>query len=134
MAASVLCVIDLSDSSRKALQWAIANARTNRAHLTILYPYRLIRGENGETVREMRRKIEEKAQENFGILERDFLRGGKVSYDFRTEVGFLADRVEEHTKNNHINFLVINKNLRSANKESFDDLVENSQVPLVIIP
>jgi nucleotide-binding universal stress UspA family protein len=134
MAASILCVIDFSASSRKALEWAVANARTHKSHLTVLYPYRLTRAQYGESAIAMRKKIEDEAQKNFGILEQDLLLDKKISYDFKTEVGFIADRVEEYTKNNPINFLVIDKNIRATNKESFDDLVENMQVPLVIIP
>jgi hypothetical protein len=67
-------------------------------------------------------------------LEKDLLLNGKISYDFKSEVGFLADRVEEHTKNHPVSFMVIDKNIRAGNKESFDDLVENTQIPLVIIP
>jgi hypothetical protein len=82
----------------------------------------------------MRRKIEDEANQNFKILETDLLLNKQISYDFKTEVGFIADRVEEHSKNHPINFLVVNKNVRMNNKESFDDLMENMQVPLVIIP
>ena len=82
----------------------------------------------------MRKKIEDEAHQNFKILESDLLLNKHISYDFKTEVGFIADRVEEHAKNHPINFLVIDKSLRASNKESFDDLMENTQVPLVIIP
>lgn len=134
MSASILCVIDFSASSRKALQWAVANAGTHKSHLTVLYSYRLTRAQYGESAIAMRKKIEDEAQKNFGILEQDLLLDKKISYDFKTEVGFIADRVEEYAKNHAINFLVIDKNIRATNKESFDDLVENMQVPLVIIP
>ncbi len=131
---SILCVIDFSASSRKALQWAIADARKSHAHVTVLYPYRLKGPQNGETVMDMRKKIEAEAQLSFGQLEKDLLSSAQVSYDFKSEVGFLADRVEEHSKNHHVNFLVLDKELRTNHRESFDDLVENTTVPVVIVP
>jgi hypothetical protein len=131
---SVLCVIDLSASSRKALQWAIEDARRINAHLTVLYPYRLSRQQNGENVVQLRKKIEEQALMAFAELERDLLKGSKISYDFRTEVGFLSDRVEEHSRSHPLNVLVVNKGLRTAQTESFDELVESMDVPVVIIP
>jgi hypothetical protein len=134
MQLSILCVIDFSESSKKALQWAIANANAHKSHLTVLYPYRLTRAQYGESAIAMRKKIEDEALKNFGLLEKDLLLNGKISYDFKSEVGFLADRVEEHTKNHPVSFMVIDKNIRAGNKESFDDLVENTQIPLVIIP
>jgi hypothetical protein len=53
---------------------------------------------------------------------------------FKIEIGFVDDRIEEHTKNNKISFLVMGKNMSIRNKESFDELVENLQAPLVIVP
>jgi len=134
MSLSILCVIDFSESSKKALEWAVENARTYQSHLTVLYPYRLNHLKNGENIMALRRKIEDEANQNFKILENDLLLNKHISYDFKTEVGFVADRVEEHSKNHPINFLVIDKSIRTSNKESFDDLMENMQVPLVIIP
>ena len=134
MSSSILCVIDFSESSRKAVQWAVKNARTYKSHITVLYPYRLTRPQYGENIVALRKKIEEEANRNFQIIENDLLRDKDISYDFKTEVGFIADRVEEHAKNNPINFLVIDKNIRTNNKESFDDLVAATQVPMVIIP
>jgi hypothetical protein len=104
---SVLCVIDLSASSRKALQWAIEDARRTNAHLTVLYPYRLSRKQNGENVVQMRKNIEEQAHASFAELERELLKDARVSYDFRTEVGFLFDRVEEHSRSHPLNVLPV---------------------------
>ena len=133
MSLSILCVIDFSESSKNALKWAVMHTHSD-AHLTILYPYRLIHVPYGESAMGLRKKIEEEANRNFQILEKDLLLDKKISYDFKTEVGFIADRVEEHNRKQPINFLVINKNIRTTNKESFDDLVENTRVPMVIIP
>jgi hypothetical protein len=134
MSLSILCVIDFSDSSKKVLQWAAENAGTYQLHLTVLYSYRLNHVKHGENITAVRRKIEDDANKNFKILENDVLLNRQISYDFKTEVGFISDRVEEHSKKHPINFLVIDKNIRTSNKESFDDLMENTQVPLVIIP
>jgi hypothetical protein len=134
MAASVLCIIDFSESSRNALQWAIAHAATHKSHLTVLYPYRLTRAQYGESAIALRKKIEEEAHKSFQLLEQDLLANQKISYDFKTEVGFIADRVEEHTKRHPVIFMVINKSIRKGNRESFDELVEDTEIPLVIIP
>lgn len=134
MSLSVLCVIDFSESSKKALRWAVDNAAADKSHLTILYPYRLVHVPYGESPIALRKKIEEEANRNFQILEKDLLLNKAISYDFKTEVGFIADRVEEHTKNRPINFLVIDKNIRTNNKESFDDLMEIMHVPMLIVP
>lgn len=134
MRGNILCVIDFSGSSRKTLQWAIDNASQTKAHLTVLYPYRLQKLQNGENAFEMRKKIEDDARSKFDKLENELLTGTKISYEFKTEVGFLANRVEAHSKNHGVNFLVVNKDLKTTHRESFDDLVDHTQIPVVIIP
>jgi len=134
MTKSVLCVIDFSDSSKKALQWAVCKACTMNTHLTILHPFRLIPLKNGESVLSMKQKIEDDALRNFQNLEKDFLIGKGITYDFKSEVGFVADRVGDHARNHPINCMVIDKNMSLVNKESFEALVENLHVPMVIVP
>ncbi len=134
MTTSILCVIDFSNPSNRALKWAIANASKLKMHLTVLYPYRLIQPRNGESLLRMKEKIENEAVESFRIIEKDLLINRGLSYDFKSEVGFVADRVEEHAKSHDINFLVMDKTIFTLDKELSDDLVEYLTVPLVIIP
>jgi len=82
----------------------------------------------------MKKIIEDEATRNFGALESELLAGTGIDYEFKPEVGFVADRVEEHAKKKGIGFLVMGKSMRDGSKESFDDLVENLRVPLVIVP
>lgn len=133
MTATILCTVNFSDSSKHALQWAIDLARQLKAHITILYTYRLIKSKQGETVG-MKRRIEEEALKNFETLEHEFLAGQNISYDFRVEVGFVNDRVEQLVQKTNINFLVMDREMSSNNKESFDELVEQIRIPLVIVP
>ena len=134
MASAILCVMDFSAASTTALQWAVRYACGNKIHLTVLYPYRLTRLPFNESALMLRKKIEDEAVRNFEVLEKDLLKGCNVSYDFKTEVGFLSDRVKEHVRKQPINFVVIAKNLKSTNKESFDELMETTDVPVVIVP
>lgn len=83
---------------------------------------------------EMRKRIEDEARLQFNLLENDLIAGAAISYEFKTEVGFLANRVTEHSKNHPVTFLVVSKDLRTSHKESFDELVDNTQIPVVIIP
>lgn len=133
MSKNILCTIDFSESSRHALQWAVAEAQKYSGHLTILYTYRLIKPKNGEIV-EIKKKIEEDAALKFSQLESEILLNQNISYDFRIEVGFINDRVAFFTQHNPIKFLVMDRAMGSSNKESFNELVEHIKVPLVIVP
>ncbi len=132
MTKGILCTTDFSDSSKEALKCSICLAMTLGAHLTILFTYRLFK-QYGEVIA-MKRKIEEDAWHNFNLLEKELLAGRAISYDFKTEVGFVTDRVEEHNKKNSIGFLVMGKSMTTLNKETFDDLVAHLHIPLVIVP
>jgi nucleotide-binding universal stress UspA family protein len=129
---AILCTIDFSEPSKDVLKYAVNLSKQFNSHITILYTYRLLNS-NGEAV-EIRRKIEEQAKQNFAVLEKEVLAGSGASYDFRIEVGFVSNRVKEYAKKNGVSFLVMGKKMNGSSKESFDELAENIQVPLVIVP
>jgi nucleotide-binding universal stress UspA family protein len=133
MTGMILCTIDFSDSSRPVLELAVTLAKQFNAHLTILYAYRLIHSRNEEVLL-LKKKTETEAQKKFLMLEKDVLNNNGVDYDFRTEIGFVADRIEDHTKKNAIRFLVMDKRMALENKEMFDELIGHIRVPLVIVP
>jgi nucleotide-binding universal stress UspA family protein len=130
---TILCTIDFSEPSKDVLKYAVNLSRQFNSHITVLYTYRLLNSLNGEAV-EIRKKIEEQAMQNFAVLEKEVLAGSGVSYDFKIEVGFVSNRVKEYAKKNGISFLVMGKTMNGSSKESFDELAENIQVPLVIVP
>lgn len=133
MTDGILCTIDFSDSSADALKCSIGLAEKLNCHLSVLYTYRLVAKHNGE-VAQMKIKIEEEALKNFAVLEKDLLKGKGIDYDFKIEVGFVDDRIEDHAKKNKISFLVIGKGIIIRNKETFDELLDQLKAPLVIVP
>lgn len=132
MTKGILCAIDFSDASMEALRWSVALARELKTDLTILYTYRLNKI-NGEAVT-LKKGIEAEAQKKFAMVEKEILQGQGVDYQFRTEVGFIADRVEMHLKTNPVRFVVMDKHLGTLNKENFEEMVEQIHVPLVLVP
>lgn len=131
MTNTIICTTDFSESSREALRWSIEMATKLGRHLTVLHTYRLIK-QNNEAPQ--KKKIEEDAMKSFAQLEKELLKDAVVGYDFKTEVGFIDDRIAEHLKTNQVSFLVMGKSMSLRNKESFDDLVRELQIPLVITP
>lgn len=128
----ILCAIDFSKASDEALRWSVALARELKADLTILYTYRLNRF-HGEVVA-LKKNIEEEAHRKFETVEKEILQGQGVDYEFKTEVGFVADRVEMHLKKNPVGFVVMDKHMGALNKENFEELVQHIQVPLILVP
>ena len=132
MTHGIVCVTDFTQPSKETVRWAIDLAKKLKIHLTILYTYRLFK-QDGEAV-PLKRKMEADASVNFTELENLLLAGSGVDYDFKTEVGFVDDRIAEHIKLNKLSFLVMGKVMTIRNKEAFEDLIKQLQVPLVIVP
>lgn len=133
MTKGIICTIDFSESSKEALRWSVTLAKLLKTNLTILYTYRLLNPYDGEAV-EFRKNIEENARQKFSCLEKEVLDGSGVKYEFKIEIGFISNRVKDHAKKNGVSFLVVGGKMNSTDKESFDELVENIHVPLMIVP
>lgn len=129
----ILCTIDFSESSKEALAWAVSMAKELNQHLTVLYTYRLVSNTISEGV-ELKNKMEKDAAQQFQEVEREILKGSGVSYDFKSEVGFVSNRVKDHVKKKGLSFWVMGNHMNSSNRESFDELASNIKVPLVIVP
>lgn len=133
MTKGIICTVDFSESSKDALKWSVSLAKLLETHLTVLYTYRLLNSENGEAV-DLRKKIEGDARQKFSSLEEEILTDSGVSYEFKVEVGFVSNRVKHYAKRNEVSFVVMGSKMNSTNKETFDELAEAIQVPLVIVP
>lgn len=133
MTKSILCTTDFSEPSRRALEWAIDFSKKEGSDLTILYTYRLTKNVPEELVT-WKKKVEEEARKKFTAFEGEYLKEIGIKYEFKIEVGFVTDRIEDHAKNNPLRFIVIDRGMCTRNKETFDDLFENINVPVVIIP
>jgi hypothetical protein len=133
MTKGIICTIDFSESSKDALRWSVSLAKLMKTHLTVLYTYRLFNSSNGEVL-DLRRGIETNAIKKFSALEQEVLVGSGVPYEFKVEVGFVSNRVRHYTKKDEVSFVVMGNKMNAANKETFDELAESIQVPLVIVP
>lgn len=130
---TILCTIDFSNSTRHSIEWAVSMARHMRAHLSILYTYRLIQPRTDEVFLK-KKVIEQEAREKFQVLEKEFLSKEGISYDFKIEVGFISDRIEDHAKKNTLDFVVMDKTMRTNSNESLDELMEHIHVPMLVVP
>jgi nucleotide-binding universal stress UspA family protein len=128
----ILCTTDFSDSSKEALKWSVSFAKKLKSPLTILYTYRLLK-RNGEGAA-LKKIMEEGAAKKFAELENEILKSSGIAYQCKTEVGFIDDRIEQHMKANKVSFLVMGNDMRKSITESFDELMSEVHVPLVIVP
>lgn len=133
MTKNILCTTDFSEPSKRALEWAVDFSKKEGSQLTILFTYRLTKNAAEELVL-WKKRVEEDAKKKFIAFESQHLKDVGIKYEFRIEVGFVADRIEDHAKNNPLGFLVMDRSMCTRNKEAFDDLMEIIKVPVVIVP
>ena len=131
---SILCVLDLSDSSLQALEWAIKVALRHDMRISVLHPYRLIQLGNKQDPVLLKKEIDKVASDNFMKVAEGLLKKNNISFDFRSEVGFLHDRIQDHARKHNMALLVISKKLAINNLDSVELLIKELEVPTVIIP
>ena len=130
---TILCTIDFSESSGQAVEWGLKMAQHMRAHLSIRYTYRLIQS-RGVDVVHLKWSIEEEARQKFVKIERDHLIGKGTSYDFEIEVGFVSDRIQAYAKKNNLNMIIMDKHVNTRSGETFEELMNDSKAPMLLIP
>ncbi|MBY0433188.1 MAG: universal stress protein, partial [Cyclobacteriaceae bacterium] len=135
---TVLCAIDFSESSLKAIKWALTLAKLNQEQVAILFCYRLIAevGE-GESLK-VKRDIETKAFEQFQEIEKKLVGVSSVPYQFLTEIGFFSSRIEMFIRRSPVSALVLGNSVVSNFNEyknlSLDQFLQKTKIPIVIVP
>jgi nucleotide-binding universal stress UspA family protein len=131
-APSLLYITDFSDASLQALHWAIPEALKHHLHISVLYPYRLDQVRKKDNAILSKKDLDLDASEKFERLVESVLKNSRVTYNFHAEVGFLRDRIVEHARKNNVVMLVMGKG--QVVEESFPELVQELNIPLVIVP
>lgn len=129
---TLLYVTDFSESSMHALPWAISEALKHGLHVSVLCPYRLDQMRKKDNVVQSKKELEAEALNMFERLVSGPLRESKVTFDFRSEVGFLRDRIAESIRKHHVVMLVMGSTM--ADDESLTELIGEVEVPVVIVP
>jgi hypothetical protein len=135
---SILCVVDLTESSQHVLEVAAKMALAYKSQMSILFPYRLIDiGTKGD-VATVKSTLEHAAREKFARLKTQVPILEQVSYEFHPEIGFTADRINFFLKRNKVDSVVISQRQSAAmndvNPLGLQDLITNSRSPFTIVP
>ncbi len=79
-----------------------------------------------------KRELEREAVLKFEQMAQGLLVSSRVPFDFRSEIGFLRDRIAEFAKKHDLALVVMDSQM--ARVESFQELLAELKVPLVIVP
>lgn len=133
----VLCAIDFSESSPPVMRCAIEVALRHKTSIIVLFSYRLAQPYEG-TIGDYRKNIEHKAKESFEELISKVSLLGNVKYEFRSEIGFLSDRIEAYVKKNDVGVIVIGHEMANSMNDhkglSLQQFISNIKVPILIVP
>lgn len=116
------------------MKCAISMAEKIKVPITILHPYRLNQIERKEDIVSVKKKLDNDALENFRILSDGLFKNKKISFDFRAEVGFVRDRVQDYARKNNILFLVMGFDLIARDKEVIEEVLKETETPVVVVP
>lgn len=134
----ILCVIDFTDSSGKVLEVATRIANACRAHLIVLFPYRLIDHTFQGKLPSLKLKLESAAREKFEKLKESLPVMETLSVEFQPEIGFTSDRINAHVGKDPIDMIVVGQELTDSPNDikgfNLQHLISNSKLPVVIVP
>ena len=99
---------DFSPDSVISAKAAIAYCIENNIELFFLHTYRLIKPTSDVDMinSSFKRELESNSIKAFNELENKFLIESGIKYHFRSEVGFLLDRMAYSTRNDKIDLLI----------------------------
>ncbi len=138
MAKSIVCAIDLTESSKGVVEVATKLASSLKEHLTIIFSYRLNQSMVEDDVFLNKKEVEGKAMAEFKGMEEMFLINGLTSYEFRSEIGFLSDRLLAYMSKHEVDLLIIGQQLAQINadykKEGIENFLDKLQIPVLVVP
>jgi nucleotide-binding universal stress UspA family protein len=134
----ILCVVDFGENSEKVLKVAAELAKASKAHLIVLFAYRLIDQDHGGDMNALKKRLESQAERKFQDLKSTMPCLEKVAPEFYPEVGFVVGRINAHLAKNKIDIVIIGENqVKEGNNQNNGDLeklISTSRIPFIIVP
>lgn len=134
----ILCVIDFSEETEKVLEEAANLADASKAHLIVLFPYRLIGQGHGDDMVALKTTLESEAQKKFQNLKNALPGLEKASCEFHPEIGFAAGRISAYLRKKYVDTVIIGEQQLNEgyNKNGADlpDMISASRVPFIVVP
>lgn len=135
---SVLCVVDLGESTSDVLDVAASIASSTGSHVFILFAYRLINMDDSADVMLVKQAMENDAVRKFQVWEEKSLKQNDLSYEFNAEIGFTGDRIHSYIRRNLVSSVVIGERQAASCDEgrglTLREFVSQKQIPVFIVP
>lgn len=116
---------------------ALELATERKGALTFLFSYRIVQP-TGSTLADYRKSMETKAKQDFDTLVQQLIVNSSVPYEFRSEIGFLSDRIDAFIKKNDVELIVLGEDMVNSINEhkgfSLEKHIQDEKIPLFIVP
>jgi nucleotide-binding universal stress UspA family protein len=134
----ILCVVDFSEASEKVLGAAADLATASKAHLIVLFPYRLLDQDHGGDMNALKKRLDSEATRKFQDLKKTLPRLEKVIPEFHSEIGFVVGRINAYLAKNKIDIVIIGEHpVKERNNQingELEKLISTSRIPFIIVP
>lgn len=134
----ILCVVDFSDVSENVLKVAVDLASTSKAHLIVLFPYRLVNQDQEDDMNALKKRLESEAKRKFQDLINTLPELKNVVTEFYSEIGFVDGRIKAYLTKNNIDMVIIGehqvKERNNQNNGDLEKLISTSRTPFIIVP
>lgn len=130
----LLCIVDFKEESSYVLHAAIKIAAASHAQLTVLYPYRLNQVRSVPEVGQWKKSIDSDAKNNFTRMTDTLLKEYNIECEFKSEVGFVNDRVSAHMEHHRVGMIIVGKQMVMTNRESMSTMFDRLDCPFLVIP
>ena len=127
-------MIDFSEASRDALKAAVGVAGSTGSRLSVLYPYRLNQPRTVPDVATWKKSIDADANSSFNRMTINLFKDSNVLWEFKSEVGFINDRVEAFTQKHNVGLVVMSSELSKNSNEKLEGMIDKLTCPLLIVP
>lgn len=142
----ILAPTDFSPASNNALQYAVGLATELNAKLYVLHSFRVpsvsdtaypIGGVYPESMVDME-NVKEEVKLEFQKVEDDILKGKQLNYETLLKSGFAEENIEEASRENEIDLIVMGTRGANALQELFGSttthVISNTNLPVLVIP
>jgi nucleotide-binding universal stress UspA family protein len=133
----ILCVVDFSEATEKVLEEAANLANASKAHMIVLFPYRLLSQGHGDDMVALKTTLESEAKKKFQNMKNTLQSLEKASCEFQPEIGFAAGRISAYLAKKYVDMVIIGEQqLNEGNYKNGSDLqnmISTSRVPFVVV-
>ena len=131
----ILCAFNLGETADEAVKKAGVLGGLFKLPVMLLCSYRLIQAKDSEEVLGIKKRYELLAAEKLKQINKT---QPAMKLSFRSEIGFLTDRIESFLKSEKVKYLVISNETAATIHEqkglTINEFIDKVKIPVMVVP